>query len=238
VRDATGLEGGSAKATRQPPFGLLEGVNFWPREPAGFREAYEEYVVECRKLGEAVLRAMGDALRLQDPDHFVKAVKDSFWVMRAIGYPPLDDALAKTGGVSCGEHSDYGCLTLLLDDGTPGALQVFRRGEREGEGSWVNAEPVKGALVVNVGEMVEKWTGGEVRSTKHRVVHTGKSFRVSVPFFLEPGRDVIVECLDEFKDGLKTRIERGEATADDHKPIRYWDHLVGKVGGNFVETET
>ncbi|MCJ1444517.1 MAG: hypothetical protein MMC23_005019 [Stictis urceolatum] len=232
---ANGSTNGSHE--KGPPYALLEGPNLWPGEPADFKAVYEEYVQSCKALGKSVLRAMGYALRLKDPESFAHAVEDSFWVMRAIGYPPLDEGLAKTGGVSCGEHSDYGCLTLLLDDGTPDALQVFLREEGEGEGEWVSVQPVEGALVVNVGDMVEMWTGGQVRSTKHRVVHTGKGFRVSVPFFLEPGRDVVVRCLDEFKEGLEERLERGEVGPEMTKEVRYWDHLVGKIGGNFYGGE-
>jgi len=97
----------------------------------------------------------------------------------------------------------------------------------------VDVQPVEGALVVNVGDMVEKWTGGEVRSTRHRVVHRGTGFRVSVPFFLEPGKDVVVSCLDEFKEGMGERVAKGEIGPEVEKEVRYWDHLVGKVGGNF-----
>lgn len=86
--------------------------------------------------------------------------------------------------MSCGEHSDYGCVTLLLADDTRGALQV--RGK---DGGWIAADPVRGMYVVNIGDMLELWTGGRWRSTRHRVVHGGGGYRVSVPFFWEPDWD-------------------------------------------------
>jgi isopenicillin N synthase-like dioxygenase len=210
---------------RSPPYKLLQGQNLWPASPSGFRTAYESYVEQMLALGTVVLRAMGYALQLRDPEFFVKQTRKSFWVMRAIGYPPLDENLAAEGGVSCGEHTDYGCLTLLLQDRTKGALEVK---SRDGE-SWIAADPIEGAYVVNVGDMVEKWTAGLVKSTRHRVVHTGKGFRCSVPFFLEPDADVLVKPLDECIEQVR---EKG-GQVNDEKGVTYWDHLVGKVGGNF-----
>ena len=215
----------SVRLPRNPPFPLLQGLNPWPITPPTFRSVFESHIQQMRSLGRAVLLAMGHALGLSDPTIFATAAQDSFWVLRAIGYPPLDPSIATKGGVSCGEHSDYGCLTLLLADETPGALQV-----RDETGIWMNVEPVPGALVVNVGDMVERWTAGWVRSTKHRVVHTGQGFRVSVPFFLEPGAEVVVgplaECVERVKADGKEPVEGN---------VRYWDHLVGKVGGNFYQ---
>jgi isopenicillin N synthase-like dioxygenase len=210
---------------RAPPYTLLQGINPWPSTPPGFRAAFEAHVARMRELGGAVLRAMGEALDLADPLTFARAAEQSFWVMRAIGYPPLEPGAA---GTSCGAHTDYGCLTLLAADATPGALQVW---ERE-EGRWRDVPPRPGALVVNVGDMVERWTGGWVRSTRHRVVHAGAGFRVSVPFFLEPGADVVVRALPECAARAK---EEGRFLEGSDEGLRYWDHLVGKVGGNFYE---
>ncbi|MCJ1254227.1 hypothetical protein MMC24_002041 [Lignoscripta atroalba] len=233
---------------RQPPFELLRGVNLWPDKPAEFKQVYEIYVQKMLELGTAVVRAMGHALELDDPETFVKATRESFWVMRAIGYPSLplqkkkgptsdDCARTKNGtenvdggrgssndgdtdGVSCGAHTDYGCLTLLLADGTTGALQVQAR-----DGSWINADPIEGAFVVNIGDMMERWTNGLWKSTLHRVVHRGQGYRVSVPFFFEPDFEARVRPLRECVDRTEGR-ERW-------KEVQYGEHLVGKVKGNF-----
>jgi len=213
-----------ARSHRQPPFNLLEGINLWPSHPPDFHAVYTEYIADLRRVGAAVLRAMGEALQLKDPDVFVKATGDSFWVMRAIGYPPLDADLASQGGVSCGEHTDYGCLTLLLSDETKGALQVLHR-LPDGSEAWISADPIEGAYVVNVGDMIELWTNGLVKSTLHRVVYTGQNYRVSVPFFLEPDRDAEVEPLEEC-------VQRSGRPAVGKK-VMYGNHLASKVGGNF-----
>jgi len=97
-------------------------------------------------------------------------------------------------------HADYGNFTLLHADSTPGALQVFlaspsgpdstSTGER---GTWIDANPVTGAFVVNVGEMVEVYTAGLYKATLHRVVHKSETYRVSIPFFFEPTLDALIE---------------------------------------------
>lgn len=183
---------------RAPPYQILHGLNQWPSQPEDFRPVYEDYVARMLHLGTAVVRALGvalfgdDANTDTDTDVFVNATRSSWWVMRAIGYPPLRARPSRSSssseelgsdegdeGVSCGAHTDYGCLTLLLADGTKGALQVQ---DRAG-GGWIAADPVEGALVVNLGDMMERWTNGLWASTRHRVVHRGDGFRVSGRFF-------------------------------------------------------
>jgi isopenicillin N synthase-like dioxygenase len=116
--------------------------------------------------------------------------------------------------------ADYGCVTLLLADETKGALQV-----RMKNGEWINADPIPGAFVVNIGDMVERWTNGEWKSTLHRVIHRGSDYRVSVPFFFEPNFDAIIRPLD-----ICIRRTGGKAIFDE---VKYGDHLVGKIKGNF-----
>lgn len=131
---------------------LLQGENQWPEHPKGFREAIEELWGGLERVGKAMMIAMAWALGYEGSDGdgdeetervFLKNTEKTFWVGRVIGYPEL-----KTEGeeVSCGEHSDYGCTTFLLTDGTKGALQV--RGK---DGKWVQADPVEGCYVVNIG---------------------------------------------------------------------------------------
>ena len=78
--------------------------------------------------------------------------------------------------------------------------------------------------MVNIGDMMERWTGGLWRSTRHRVVHRGPGMRVSVPFFFEPDFEAQVGVLEEL---------RGREGVGEGRRVRYGDHLVGKVGGNF-----
>ncbi|KAL2911176.1 hypothetical protein HK105_209363 [Polyrhizophydium stewartii] len=181
-----------------------------------------------RRVGEAIMHAMALGLGL-DEHFFDSRMDDSFWVMRLIGYPPLDPA-ADGVGISCGEHTDYGCLTILNTDETTGALQVKSK-----SGEWITANPIPGAFVINIGDMVnaclrivaslQVWTNEIYTSTLHRVIHTKGNFRVSVPFFFEPNFDTVVEP-------LPICVERS-GRPPLHKPVMYGDHLLRKVGGNF-----
>ncbi|KAF2434247.1 Clavaminate synthase-like protein, partial [Tothia fuscella] len=198
----------------------LQGPNLWPEQPEELKSVYEKYVESMKEVGTKVVRAMGETLGLEgsEKDMFVRATRESFWVMRMIGYPPLQSGAEE--GVSCGEHTDYGCVTLLLADSTPNALQVQLK-----DGSWLTANPIPGAFVINIGDMIERWTNGEWKSTNHRVVHQGSGFRVSVPFFFEPDFDAIVKPLEACltRTGGVRKFEK----------VKYGEHLLGKIRGNF-----
>lgn len=204
--------------------GFLHGPNLWPKHPPELEELLKQYVEQCQDVGTRLVKAMGEALGHDDV--FVNATRKSFWVMRMIGYPPLSTDASSEGGVSCGEHTDYGCVTLLLADSTPNALQVHSHDGTK----WINANPIPGAFVVNIGDMIERWTNGEWKSTNHRVIHRGSNYRVSVPFFFEPDFDAVVEPLAKC-------IERTGGQAK-YERVVYGQHLVGKASTNFYSGES
>jgi isopenicillin N synthase-like dioxygenase len=140
-----------------------------------------------------------------------------------IGYPPLTTPHTPGNDIeqfSCGAHTDYGCVTLLLTDPTPGALQVQLK-----DGTWLNADPIPGAFVVNIGDMIERWTNGLWKSTMHRVIHRGQQYRISVPFFYEPNFDAMVRPLEKcVEESGKKPIHQGST---------YGEHLLTKVFSNF-----
>ncbi|KIL67882.1 hypothetical protein M378DRAFT_159086 [Amanita muscaria Koide BX008] len=219
----------------------LWGENQWPSVP-GFREKYEIWVGKMKKLGMIVMEAMAAGLGLtQDEWHELRSqVDDSFWVMRVIGYPPLPN---NHEGFSCGAHKDYGCLTFLYADPTPNALQVFLQHERETQitdtsglpaehgtekGIWINADPIPGCIVCNIGEMWEIWSNGLYRSTLHRVIHQGSNYRISIPFFYEPNFDAVIQPLPA---ALRKQRNLKEL---EHESIVYGQFLMSKVGNNFA----
>ncbi|KAJ3323842.1 hypothetical protein HDV06_001212 [Boothiomyces sp. JEL0866] len=179
----------------------LAGKNPEPPRPANFNKIVDGYVLKMRKIGLATMCAMAMGLGL-DEHYFDKYMENSFWVM------------------SCGEHTDYGCLTILNTDETTGALQVLSK-----SGEWISADPIPGHFVINIGDMVNNWTNDLYKSTLHRVIHTKTNYRVSVPFFFEPNFDAIIEplpiCVEQ--TGGKPK----------YQPIMYGDHLLSKVTNNF-----
>ncbi|RHZ83205.1 hypothetical protein Glove_99g375 [Diversispora epigaea] len=200
----------------------LRGQNQWPTYPTEFQQVFERYTEHMKELGSKVMSAIALGLGLEE-NYFEQFLDDSFWVMRVIGYPPLKSAESTNRvGISCGEHTDYGCLTFLNQDSTKGALQVQTK-----EGEWINAEHIPGTFVVNIGDMLNVWTNNVYKSTLHRVVHKENNYRVSVPFFYEPNFEAKIEplqpCLDI--DPIKH-----------HEPVIYGEHLLRKVSTNFEVT--
>jgi isopenicillin N synthase-like dioxygenase len=143
----------------KPPYSLVMGVNKWP--PGEFRKVYEMYIDKLLVLGRAVMHAIALGLGERE-DYFDGLIDEPFWVMRAIGYPPLESQ--DDGGISCGEHTgiassylgvlieDYGCLTFLIADAhAKGSLQV----KLPATGKWISADPVEGCFVCNIGDMMQ-----------------------------------------------------------------------------------
>lgn len=179
-----------------------------------------EYTEKMKIVGHAFMRAMSDALGHEDV--FNELQKDNYWVLRIIGYPPLPDDFDPEKGISCGAHTDYGCLTYLLADDIPGSLQVEAK-----DGSWIAADVIPGAFVVNIGDIIDTLTSHTYKSTYHRVIHRGTKYRVSMPFFFEPPRDFLVKPLPGLVPSGTKPIE----------PFTYFDHLKRMIYNHFVAAD-
>ncbi|ORY87439.1 hypothetical protein BCR35DRAFT_289504 [Leucosporidium creatinivorum] len=221
---------------------LLHGPNQWPSSPPTFRSTMETWIEKMQVIGLALMEAtaMGLGMDMEGEEwaELKGLVKESFWVMRCIGYPPLPE---NAPGVSCGAHKDYGCWTLLHADSTPGALQVFLQSpdgdseENGARGTWLNADPIEGAFVVNVGEMWDVWTNGLYKATLHRVIHKGSNYRVSIPFFYEPNFDAVIKPLPSAL-ALQAKTSSSAASQAFAPSVVYGEFLAKKVSGNFAES--
>lgn len=161
------------------------GPNQNPSDPATV-EVLQEYYVEAFQVAQKLLTAMAQALSLDD-DFFTRGFKNHVTVLRMIHYPPRP---ANDHDNGAGAHTDYGCVTLLLQDQI-GGLQVKNR-----KNEWVDATPVDDALVVNIGDLMQRWTNDEYVSTAHRVrASLPDVHRYSFPFFVEPDYETSVECV-------------------------------------------
>ncbi len=157
--------------------------NLWPEAPAGFRAAVETYLTLARTEAMALLSALSRAIG-RDAAAWETAFDAPMALLRGNYYPARPDwAGDRDFGIAA--HTDYGCLTFLATDGTPG-LEVETR-----DGTWLPVEASPGTFIVNFGEMFEMWTAGQIRATPHRVKGSNAE-RISVPLFLNPSYDANV----------------------------------------------
>jgi isopenicillin N synthase-like dioxygenase len=169
----------------------FHGPNQWPVGVAGFRETMEEYFAAVHHLAGQVTHAVAMALELPE-DYFDAWFTTAMVIMSPLHYPPQQVTRGREiseARIGAGAHSDYGCLALLAQDDR-GGLQV-----RNTAGRWIDAEPVPGAFVVNVGDMLARWTNDLFPATLHRVINTSGRDRQSIPFFYDPNYDAPVEVL-------------------------------------------
>jgi isopenicillin N synthase-like dioxygenase len=163
----------------------LHGANLFPQQPALLRPLVLDYLDALTSLGQRVLEAVAVGLGLPRDWFRTHLTADPVVLFRIFHYPPSEPT-ADDWGV--GEHTDYGLLTLLGQDGNAG-LQV-----RTADG-WVDVPPDTDAFVCNIGDMLERLTGGRYRSTPHRVRNLSGAERLSYPFFLDPSWDAVVDRL-------------------------------------------
>uniref|UniRef100_A0A2P2KU46 Fe2OG dioxygenase domain-containing protein n=3 Tax=Rhizophora mucronata TaxID=61149 RepID=A0A2P2KU46_RHIMU len=158
-----------------------------------WRDTMETYYDRVLSAGKRLISLIALALEVEE-DYFSKvgALDKAEGFLRLLHYP---GDLGCSGDEVCGAsaHSDYGMITLLATDGVPG-LQVCREKFKQPQ-SWEGVLPIKGAFIVNIGDMMERWTNGLFRSTLHRVMPAGQE-RYSMAFFLDPNPDCIVQCLE------------------------------------------
>lgn len=170
------------------------GPNQWPETLPDFRAVMQNYYQAAYGLGATIVRGL--ALSLGVPvSHFDGYLKDAAATLRLLHYPP-QPANPEPGEKGCGEHTDFGGVTLLLQD-EAGGLQVWDKDL----GSWIDAPPVAGAFVVNIGDLFARWTNDRYVSTLHRVINVSGRERYSVPFFFTGNPlhkvECIPTCLDE-----------------------------------------
>ena len=167
--------------------------NIWPDAPGAFRATAEAYYRATERLGARLMRLFALALGLPAA-YFDDKIDRHFAVLSSIFYP-VREAPPQPGQLRAGAHTDYGSLTILAPTDAPGGLQIMAK-----SGAWVDVPYVADAFVINIGDMMARWTNDRWVSTLHRVVNPPASAapvkpRQSVAYFLHPNYDAVIECL-------------------------------------------
>ena len=192
--------------TRQPVY----APNHWPERPEGFRAEIEAYYSAACAVAMQLLRAIARAV--DAPSHYFDGAFEAPMALLRGNFYPERPAWATERDFGIATHTDYGCLTLLATDGSPG-LEVRKRG-----GGWIPVSAPPGEFVINFGEMMEMWTARRVRATPHRVIGTDDE-RISVPLFFNPSYETNVAPMGS-----------GEV-------IRAGDHLMKRFSETYVHLQ-
>jgi isopenicillin N synthase-like dioxygenase len=201
------------------------GPNLWPDVP-GFRDDVAAYYDAVFDLGKRLFRGYALALGLAE-SHFDPLVTKPPSQLRLIHYP-YDPEVVDAQGI--GTHTDYECFTILL--ATAPGLEV-----RNGAGVWIDAPPLEGAFIVNIGDMMEIWTNGEFVATAHRVRRVPEE-RYSFPLFCACDYHTVVEPLPAFLTSDRP-ARYPSVTAGDHlyaQTVRSFAYLKERSGGTKVES--
>ncbi len=204
----------------------MHGRNLFPGIP-DFRETVLEYLSEMTQLGHRLMEGIALSLGL-DASYFAERyTRDPLILFRVFHYPPLPAAGADSLW-SVGEHTDYGLLTILKQDDA-GGLQV------KSGGGWIDAPPIPGSFVCNIGDMLDRMTGGLYRSTPHRVRNRSEVGRLSFPFFFDPNFDAEVSPIQPQRTIEDDKAQRWDQTSVHEISGTYGDYILGKVSRVFPE---
>jgi isopenicillin N synthase-like dioxygenase len=204
----------------------MHGPNLFPATPEGLRECVLDYMSALKKLGHRLMAGIALSLDLDESYFDDRFTREPLTLFRIFNYPaPRDPSL---WGV--GEHTDYGLLTILMQDDA-GGLEVRSRSQ------WVAAPPVRNAFVCNIGDMLDRMTRGLYRSTPHRVRNPAPRDRLSFPFFFDPGFFSRVQPID--LPGWATPVG-DEGDRWDHANVHafegtYGEYILRKVSKVFPE---
>jgi len=207
----------------------LHGGNLFPRQVPRLRPLVLAYLDALTSLGQTVLAGVALSLGL-DAGYFATGyTADPTILFRVFHYPPSPPQTRDWG---VGEHTDYGLVTLLAQDDSGGLQIAVPAGNGQ---DWIDAPPLPGTLVCNIGDMLDRLTGGWYRSTPHRVRNLSGHGRLSFPFFLDPGFTAEVPPLPgraAVGDDGRSRWDGQDLRAFTGT---YGDYLLGKVSKVFPQ---
>ncbi|WP_308297329.1 MULTISPECIES: 2-oxoglutarate and iron-dependent oxygenase domain-containing protein [unclassified Streptomyces] len=194
----------------------LRTANRWPELP-GFSEAYRAYYAAMETLATEIMRLF--ALGLNLPENWFDDKIDQHMTNLTANYYPPQPVAPLPGQLRKGVHSDWGSLTILYQDEAPGGLQVLDRAND----TWLDVPVVEGSFVINIGDLMARWTNEAWVSTVHRVTNPSRAQahteRYSMPFFHQPNYDALIECIPTCT---------GPDNPPKYAPVRSGEYITGK----------
>ena len=208
----------------EPDFDFFYGPNIWPQNPADLQHALIDYYMAMEILGAQVMQLLAAALDVDD-DYFVPFHTHHLSALRTLNYPAAKSS-PLPGQRRAGAHSDYGTVTILRPDPNVGGLEV-----RLPDGGWVSAPLVVNSFIVNIGDLMARWTNDRWVSTLHRVVdQAGENGapsprRQSIAYFMNPNDDGKISA-------IPTCIERGQLPK--YPPVSAGQYLMEKFNSSIL----
>lgn len=205
----------------------LRGANVWPQRPAAMQPAFEAFFAEIARVGNAALSALASSFGANE-DFFGQRYAKPLQRSQAVYYPERAPGQAvEHFGVA--PHTDYGAITFVAQQAGVGGLQV----EHRSSGEWIDAPPKAGTLVANVGDLLERWSAGKLRSTKHRALNPADATRLSLVTFYDPSFDAVVDP----RDLLGAAFPAAEASEDICTPITAGEHILGRIRRSITSSD-
>ena len=213
------FNGGPARAPRgltdPEALGFCFAPTIWPDAPEGFREAWSAYYAAMEDLARRIMRAFAVALDLPE-DFFSSFIDAPVSALRALNYPALPRP-PKPGQMRAGAHTDYGSLTILLPQAGSRGLEILAP-----DGNWIEVRPRPGTFIVNIGDLMARWTNDRWTSTLHRVAipqDGGAERRQSFAFFHQPNWNAEILAIEACL---------GPDETPKYPPVRSGPYLMGK----------
>uniref|UniRef100_A0A673HHT7 Si:dkey-10o6.2 n=1 Tax=Sinocyclocheilus rhinocerous TaxID=307959 RepID=A0A673HHT7_9TELE len=184
-----------------------------------FRDVHASFYLRCKELSLRVLRVMALCLNLE-AEVFLSAHKHigsdvNGTTLRTLYYPPVNSTCVKENQLRCGEHSDYGSITLVFQS-SEGGLQVLNRA-----GEFISAPSIPGTVLINIADLMQRWTSDVYVSAVHRVLLPpagDSSTRQSLAFFVQPDDEAIISCCDG---------------SDKYPPVKSVDYLLSRFKDSY-----
>jgi isopenicillin N synthase-like dioxygenase len=207
----------------QPRANSRTGKSQWPPREllAAFEPTLKDYIARLQRVTEALNHAFALSLDLPE-DYFDTLYLHPDTTLTMNFYPPVDPSKLKTAQWSFSPHADYTAFTVLLQDQS-GGLQA-----RNSAGEWIDVTPKEGTFVVNVGNLLARWTNDLYSSTLHRALHIGNDPRISAAFFVYPDATTVVRCIGTCQGPGKPPRYEDVTTADYVRVLREDAHRMGR----------